>query len=211
MESAPPQEPPATGTMPGGDAVVELPPSGTAQSDSIADKAAQVAATQSESVAVEPVARPATPSITQSAGQNVAKADAPAAKAPAKVPVSPAPKEQMAKKEGAAPAAEKPAAPPPLDLTSLEKRLRDTNAIGVFTKLTLKNQVDDLLNRFREYYQGRLRTTLAELRQPYDLLILKVLSLLQDGDPSLASAIRASREAIWGILSDPAKFSRLAS
>lgn len=32
-----------------------------------------------------------------------------------------------------------------LDLSSLEQRLRDTTAIGVFTKLSLKNQVDDLV------------------------------------------------------------------
>jgi hypothetical protein len=136
--------------------------------------------------------------------------ETPAAKPPAKAPASPAPKEPAPKKESAAPPAPKPTAPT-LDLTALETRLKETGAIGVFTKLTLKNQVDDLLNRFRSYYQGRVKTTLAELRQPYDLLILKVLTLLQDGDPSLAGAIRASREAIWGILSDPEKFSKLAS
>jgi hypothetical protein len=40
-------------------------------------------------------------------------------------------------------------------------------------------------------------------------LLMKVLSLLQDGDPSLAKAISGSREAIWGILSDPQKFSKI--
>lgn len=102
-----------------------------------------------------------------------------------------------------------PGASPPLDLTTLEKRLKETNAIGAFTKIALKNQVDDLLDQFRAYYQGRLKTTLAELRQPYDLLLLKVLSLLQDRDPSLASVIVASREAIWGILADPVKFATI--
>lgn len=115
----------------------------------------------------------------------------------------------MPKKESVAPAPAKPVAPPSLDLDSLEKRLKETNAIGVLTKLTLKNQVDDLLERFKAHHQGRSKTTLAELRQPFDLLIIKVLTLLQDGDPPLASAIRTSREAIWGILSNPAKFSKL--
>lgn len=74
------------------------------------------------------------------------------------------------------------------------------------TKLSLKNQVDDLLNQFRAFYAGKLKTTLAELRRPYDLLILKVLSLLQDKDPSLAAALAASRDAIWAILSDQTRF-----
>ena len=105
----------------------------------------------------------------------------------------------------AAPVAIKPAAPP-LDLKSLEARLRDTSAIGVFTKLSLKNQVDDLLEKFRAYHKRQSATPLAELRQSYNMLLLKVLSLLQDGDPSLARDVVASREALWGILSDPGKF-----
>jgi len=79
----------------------------------------------------------------------------------------------------------------------------------VLTKITLKNQVDDLLNQFRAFYQGKLNTTLADLRRSYDLLVLKVLSLLQDSDQALATAIAASREAIWGILSDQAKFAKI--
>ena len=74
------------------------------------------------------------------------------------------------------------------------------------TKLSLKNQVDDLLEKFRAYYQQQTQTTLTDLRRSYDMLLLKVLSLLQDSDPPLARDIVASREAIWGILADPVKF-----
>ena len=88
----------------------------------------------------------------------------------------------------------------------LETRLRETRAIGVLTKLSLKNQVDDLLDKFRAYYKRQSNTTLAELRRPYDMLLLKTLSLLQDSDPALARDIVASREAIWGILADRNKF-----
>ncbi|MEQ1800956.1 MAG: hypothetical protein ABL989_03475 [Gammaproteobacteria bacterium] len=136
-----------------------------------------------------PVPTPAKPPAA------VAAATAPAAKPPVAAPRPTAPK----------PAAAKPAAPP-LDLAALELRLRETKAIGVMTKLSLKNQVDDLLDKFRAYYKRQAKTTLAELRRPYDMLLLKVLSLLQDSDPPLARDIVASREAIWGILADPEKF-----
>ena len=96
-----------------------------------------------------------------------------------------------------------------LNLTDLERRLRDTPAIGVFTKLSLKNQVDDLLKAFRDLYRDPNRRPTAELRQRYDLLLLKVLSLLQDSDPPLAAAIAASREAIWSILADPIQFAKI--
>jgi hypothetical protein len=99
---------------------------------------------------------------------------------------------------------------PALDLGSLEQRLRDTRAIGVFTKLSLKNQVDDLLTGFRDFYNRKTTVSLTQLRQKYDLLLLKVLSVLQDGDPQLAATISASRESIWAILADPQKFGTLA-
>ncbi len=132
----------------------------------------------------------------------------PDVKAPSKPAAPPALPAQPLKKEPSSPALAKPTAQS-LDLTSLEQRLKDTEAIGVLTKITLKNQIDDLLDQFRAYYQGKLHTTLAELRRSYDLLFLKVLALLQDSDRSLATAIAASREGIWGILSDPAKFATI--
>jgi hypothetical protein len=167
------------------------------------------AATPQAVAVVAPAERPATPSPASSPTESVAKTTPPAAKAPAKVGATPAPTAQPPKKETVATDTATPKAAPPLDLTSLETRLKETKAIGVMTKISLKNQVDDLLNQFRAFYAGKLKTTLAELRRPYDLLVLKVLSLLQDSDPALASAIVASREAIWGILSDPVKFATI--
>lgn len=141
--------------------------------------------------------------------ESISKNEVPEAKIPP-VKASQSPSAVMQKKPGATTGpAKSPPAAPALDLTALETRLKETKAIGVFTKITLKNQVDDLLDKFRAYYQGRVKTTLSELRQPYESLILKVLAVLQDGDPELARAIVASREAIWDILADPAKFATL--
>ena len=96
-----------------------------------------------------------------------------------------------------------------MDLTALKTRLKDTKAIGIFTKLTLKNQVDDLMDKFRQHHAGRATPKITELRRSYDLLMMKVLSLLQDEDPKLATDIVASRERIWDLLADPKKFSAL--
>ena len=204
MDRASPGEPPTAGATQEKAPALEPQQAAAKQETPVAAKPAPTAPRQEASVAAEPVAPPAAPT-TVSTSQSAARPEAPAAKPPAKAPAPPAQKEPAPKKESAVPPAPKPTAPP-LDLASLEKRLKDTDAIGVFTKLTLKNQVDALLDRFRAFYEGRVKTTLAQLRQPYDQLLLKVLSLLQDSDPSLARAIAQSREAIWGILSDPDKF-----
>ena len=161
---------------------------------------------------------PATASPGSPAGTPAPKSDsAPAPKtesAPApKTDGAPAPKTDTAPapKSDAAPAAKNEqaaaVAAPQLDLAGLEKRLRDTSAIGVFTKLSLKNQVDDLLEEFKAFHERRGNVKLEDLRERYNLLMLKVLSLLQSKDPRLAGDLTASREAIWGVLVDPVKFS----
>ena len=145
---------------------------------------------------------------------STAKATAPIASKPSKpAPVAkasaPTTKPQPAPQQSAV--APRQAAVAPLDLEMLKAQLRETKAIGVFTKLTLKNQVDDLLDRFREHYAGKTPPTMTELRRSYDLLMMKVLSLLQDRDQKLASDIVSSRERIWGLLADPKKFAALTA
>ena len=147
--------------------------------------------------------------VPGSTGQPVTKAAPLVATSPVKVIAPPTPVSQPPKKDSTTSAPTKSNPVPPLDMKSLETRLKETKAIGVFTKIALKNQVDDLLNQFRAHYQGQSKTTRAELRRAYEMLLLKVLALLQDSDPPLAGAIVASREAIWGILADPAKFATI--
>jgi len=156
-----------------------------------------------------PVARP--PAATAAAPQPNAAAPPVAAPKPAAPRVAAAPPAAASPVAAASPIAALPApvASPTLDLNALKEQLKETKAIGVFTKISLKNQVDDLMKQFREYYQGKTKLSLKQLRQSYDLLMMKVLSLLQDTDKKLASAIVSSREAIWGLLSDQKKFDAL--
>jgi len=124
-------------------------------------------------------------------------------------PASPKPSEPPGSKQSAVPPSSEQERAAIVDLSALEKRLRATNAIGVFTKLSLKNEVDDLLERFRAFHAGRGGATLAKLRENFDLLVLKVISLLQDKDPPLARDISTSREGLWNLLADPVKFKTL--
>ena len=153
-------------------------------------------------------AKPATQPKTEAKPAPPTVADA--RPAPDPKPVTEAKPVIEAKPMTEAKAAPQAKAAAPLDLKSLEQRLKDTHAIGIMTKLSLKNQVDDLIEKFREYHRGASKVALAELRRPYELLLMKVLSLLQDGDPALAQAINTSREAIWEVLADREKFQQFA-
>jgi hypothetical protein len=156
-----------------------------------------------------PVTEPAAAVPAAHAGsEGDARAAASPAKTAAKIPAVPAvvPGVIAHAPADAAPAPAAKALEQPLDVAALKLRLRNTKAIGVFAKLALSNQVDDLLQQFRAHYLSGENASVASLRQPFDMLILKVLALIQDSDPSLAKTISGSREAIWGILADPVKF-----
>ena len=171
----------------------------------------------------EKPAPPSKPSASAPAAEPAAPATPPAKPAPPTATAKPAPTKPATPAPTAKPAtppvqtAAKPTAPvpratspnPTLDLTALKEQLKSTKAIGLMTKLTLKNQVDDLRDGFRDLYAGKGKSTMPQLRQSYDMLMMKVLSLLQDKDQKLASDIVASREVIWGLLADPKKFAAL--
>ena len=206
---------------------------GTKQNSAVTAEAVKPAAPPAAAVA--PSAR--TPAVTPAAPAPAVHAAAPVAAPPpvagAPKPAAAAPSPRPAPRAPSPPAtavapvppAVKPAAAPPaptaapapapapavatLDLKSLEQRLRETRAIGLFTKLALKNQVDDLLDKFRAHHAGKPNPPVAELRQNFDGLMLKVLALLQDGDPGLAKTIGSSRDALWNILNDPVKLTNI--
>ena len=184
--------------------VKEAPPGVMAQTGLPVVDPSPVGPNQEGAIAGEAEAAATAPPAPPSGSQGAAKATPRPATAPAKVSASPVAIERPRKKEESPAVTRNPE--PSLDVAGLTTRLRDTDAIGVFTKLALKNQVDDLLEQFRSHHDDGQKTGVASLRQPYNMLVLKVLSLVQDKDPSLARTISVSRETIWGILADPKKF-----
>jgi hypothetical protein len=216
--AAPQTTPPPASTPP---TAVATPPSPAAtvptEAGSSTDNGSQRSSTPAKASEAAQPPPPPTPPVNPASHPSSAKARSSGDTGPAKVAGAAAAQTRQSvssptplSSSSPAPApASKPNASPTLNLADLEQRLRETRAIGVFTKLSLKNQVDDLLNAFRELYRGPDKHPSAELRQRYDLLLLKVLTLLQDGDPPLAAAISSSREAIWSILADPDKFAKI--
>lgn len=206
--SAPPSVPPPTSTP---SSKPESPANNGADQSSAPAKTPDTAAPQPPPVS--PAPRSSSAKAKSSVDSRPAKQTGAAAHSGSGVPPATPPVPATSApvpSSGPTPSSARPSsAPSTLNLTDLEQRLRQTNAIGVFTKLSLKNQVDDLLNAFRVLYRGPNKHPTAELRQRYDQLLLKVLTLLQDGDPPLAAAISSSREAIWSILADPDKFAKI--
>src|SRR5690349_18047103 len=108
---------------------------------------------------------PQPPDARQQAGAVTPRTTQPAAPPSRAKPA--APPQAAAPSAGAAEAARKSvpssartAAPvAPLDVKTLKQELKDTKAIGIFSKLTLKNQMDDLLGAVRKFHQGQGKLT----------------------------------------------------
>jgi len=94
-------------------------------------------------------------------------------------------------------------------IVNLVARIRETGAIGFFTKLALKNQIDDLVSEFREFHAEVSDIELSVLNDQFNLLLMKVITLLQDDDSKLFQDIVNAREFLWMNLADPEMFARL--
>lgn len=124
---------------------------------------------------------------------------------PPSAKAEPQPPPALAPEPAPAPAAD---ATPGLSLDELAERIKATPAIGVFTKLTLKNDIDDLLAAMAGYHE-RGKGELSGLHQRYESLVLKLLTLLEDKEPDLARSLARSRGDIWNLLADPVRFAEL--
>ena len=92
------------------------------------------------------------------------------------------------------------------DLDTLVDRVSHSKNLGFLTKISLKQDVDQLLESIRKYHAGIGESTLERARERYDVMVHKLIVLLQDKDKELTKSIDDSREKLWAILSDKKRF-----
>jgi len=84
-----------------------------------------------------------------------------------------------------------------VDFNVLKERLKNTDAIGFFTKLAIRNDILDLMDKIKTYRKhAMLNAKRAEIRRSFDGLLLKIIALLKD-DPELSRDLYVGRESIW--------------
>ena len=189
-ETPEPAEPPADRTAEQADATEQAPP---------APRPTEPEATP-ESEAPEPTAAASTPVMETAGTTQAPKAPAQGAQREASPAVAPATETQPAAQANPEPV---------MDLEGLESRLRQTKAIGLFTKLELKSQVGDLLDDVEDYHRSRNNLKLSQLEEHFNLLVMKLLVLLEKDDPQLQHDIARARPVLWTTLADPEQFSTL--
>ena len=95
------------------------------------------------------------------------------------------------------------------DLDALVDQIAHSKALGFLTKLSLKRDIDGFLKDVRNYHEGKGGNSLEQLRERYDVLVHKLVVLLQDGDRALVKSIDDSRDKLWAVIADEKKFASL--
>jgi len=84
-----------------------------------------------------------------------------------------------------------------VDFKVLKERLTHTDAIGFFTKLAIRNDIVDLMDKIKQYRKKSiLKEKMKEIRASFDGLLLKIIALLEE-DPDLSHDLYVGRESIW--------------
>ena len=103
-------------------------------------------------------------------------------------------------------AAVSPIASEQVNLEGLRSGLRQTDAIGFTTKLSLKRKLDSLIGDFGDYHKGQGDLTLTSLREEFAELLASTLSLLREDDPQLFNKLWDAQGHLWLTVSDPVRF-----
>ena len=92
------------------------------------------------------------------------------------------------------------------DLEALEDGLRETDAIGFTTKLSLKSRIESLIDKFRDFHAGEESDGVDVLEAEFSALMDHTLALVWSDDPALFQKISAARQELWITLSNPVVF-----
>ncbi len=94
-----------------------------------------------------------------------------------------------------------------LDLESLERRVRNSSALGFFDKIKLKFEVDELIQVVSDFHHGKSNDSVKALRARFEGVLSKAFELLQK-DTELRQELSSSRETLWKMLLDPVQFAK---
>ncbi len=91
------------------------------------------------------------------------------------------------------------------DFHALETKIRNSEAIDLFSKISLKIEITSLVNEAVRLHEGKSAAGLYQRKVRFEELIDRAVIMLRKGDVSLAEEVEGSREALWRFLNSPEK------
>jgi hypothetical protein len=97
------------------------------------------------------------------------------------------------------------------ELERLIDRVVKTKSIGIFSKLAMKGDAENLWRDLGKYHSGAAGMNIDELDERYHLIVHKLELSIRKRDKDLAQAIADFREPLWQRLENPDSFTILMS
>lgn len=91
------------------------------------------------------------------------------------------------------------------DLGALETKIRNTDAIDLFSKISLKYEISSLIDEMARAHETRNAAGFTGQRARFERLIDRTVVMLSKGDIVFAKEVEDSREALWRFLNSPEK------
>jgi len=95
------------------------------------------------------------------------------------------------------------------DYSALVDGISKSKQLGLMTKLSIRKDANGFLKSMGAFHDGKSDLTLDQLHEQYDVMVTKLLVLVQDKDQALAADINDARDDLWATLSDAEKFAKL--
>lgn len=89
------------------------------------------------------------------------------------------------------------------DLDALEAKIRNTDAIDLFAKISIKNELSSLIEEIARSRESKNAADLKIQKARFEKLIDGTVAMLRKGDAPLAKEVAESRGAIWNFLNRP--------
>jgi len=83
------------------------------------------------------------------------------------------------------------------DLDTLQGQLKSTKAVGNMTKLKLRGEINTVLARINAFYAGKSKFSLDQISEQFDLLYMKIVSIVADKDADLHRQLCNSWDSVW--------------
>lgn len=97
------------------------------------------------------------------------------------------------------------------DLGTLETKIRNTDAIDLFSKVSLKYEISSLIDEMARSHETKNAAGFTKQRARFEKLVDRMVIMLRKGDLSFAKEVEDSREALWKILNSPEKLLAIAN
>lgn len=97
------------------------------------------------------------------------------------------------------------------DFGALETKIRNTDAIDLFSKISLKYEISSLIDEMARSHETKNAAGFTKQRERFEKLVDRTVIMLRKGDISFAKEVEDSREALWQILNSPEKLLAIAN